>query len=612
MKRFYPIIKIAVIAFAGTFVQAENLNLIDCTAMPNGNNPKKIVAEKPAAVLIADPRFIDFKIGLPSALKMKSAKSSTIQINFLPANSSDARWGDHTTTWPVNASNALLYAAGIWENIIASSVPITIDAGWVDNLGAGILGHSGSLSSWRDFSGAPVAGTFYSVCLGNALHGSDLDASDPDIYMGFSSSFSWYTGTDGNPSPSEYDFVTVVLHEICHGLGFAGSLYVETGVGKWWHVNYPNIYDTFAEDNSGTSLIDTGTYPKNSVALKNALTSDNIFFDGVNANAANGGNRPELYAPAIWNGGSSYSHLGEIFNGTPNALMTYSIGWGESEHSPGPVTEGLLQDIGWVVGGSPATQTYALSVQSQNPNSGVNITVTPLDNNGAGNGTTTFTRTYDSNTTVNLTAPATAGSNPFDHWLLDGGSAGSTVNLSVDMLENHTAIAVYQSSSPGTSTYTIAKLKAKIKWKAGDFYRRGDVKIKGTVPTTLTDLNFLNGSYISNLMLLNSSVTAPSGDFLKINKKGTAVKFKTKRESDKLLITTKLTLKNGVLTVILKGKNVYSLYTAFGMTNTDSGGWQSKIADILLEIDIDGNYILGLGSKSYQYKTIVDKKTKIK
>ena len=48
------------------------------------------------------------------------------------------------------------------------------------------------------------------------------------------------------------------------------------------------------------------------------------------------------------------------------------------------------------------------------------------------------------------------------------------------------------------------------------------------------------------------------------------------------------------------------------MANSDSGGWQSNTADILLKIDIDGNNVLAFGSIPYQYNTKADKKTKIK
>src|SRR5215204_789848 len=57
--------------------------------------------------------------------------------------------------------------------------------------------------------------------------------------------------------------------------------------------------------------------------------------------------------------------------------------------------------------GTSVTQT--LTVGSTNPASGVSITVSPNDNSGLGGGTTQFTRTYNQNTNVSLTAPATAG-----------------------------------------------------------------------------------------------------------------------------------------------------------------------------------------------------------
>src|SRR4026209_2951079 len=55
--------------------------------------------------------------------------------------------------------------------------------------------------------------------------------------------------------------------------------------------------------------------------------------------------------------------------------------------------------------------TPTLTVASLGPNSGVNITVSPNDKGGQGNGTTQFTRLYDFSTLVNLTAPATASGN---------------------------------------------------------------------------------------------------------------------------------------------------------------------------------------------------------
>jgi hypothetical protein len=55
-----------------------------------------------------------------------------------------------------------------------------------------------------------------------------------------------------------------------------------------------------------------------------------------------------MYAPSTWAPGSSYSHLDySTFNNTANQLMVYAFSAGEAAHDPGPVTKGLLKDLGW-------------------------------------------------------------------------------------------------------------------------------------------------------------------------------------------------------------------------------------------------------------------------
>ncbi|MEO8427268.1 MAG: LamG-like jellyroll fold domain-containing protein [Verrucomicrobiota bacterium] len=95
-------------------------------------------------------------------------------------------------------------------------------------------------------------------------------------------------------------------------------------------------------------------------------------------------------------------------------------------------------------GGGPCGQPKrALTVSSSNPNSGVSIAVSPNDDNGQGNGVSQFTRTYDINAVINLTAPATAGGNNFQKWQQDGVDGATTLANSVTMDANHTMTAVY-------------------------------------------------------------------------------------------------------------------------------------------------------------------------
>ena len=84
-----------------------------------------------------------------------------------------------------------------------------------------------------------------------------------------------------------------------------------------------------------------------------------------------------------------------------------------------------------------------LTVASLNPSSGVSVTVSPNDNSGQGSGATQFTRVYNNNTNVSLTAPATAAGNNFQKWQRDGVDFTTSLLANFVMDANHTMTAVY-------------------------------------------------------------------------------------------------------------------------------------------------------------------------
>jgi hypothetical protein len=89
--------------------------------------------------------------------------------------------------------------------------------------------------------------------------------------------------------------------------------------------------------------------------------------------------------------------------------------------------------------------TFTLTINTQNPSTGVNIIVSPNDNNGSGDGVAPFTRTYPQSTHVFLTAPAAApNGNVFDRWVKPNGDTGSlSRNFDFFMAANTTFTAVY-------------------------------------------------------------------------------------------------------------------------------------------------------------------------
>lgn len=301
----------------------------------------------------APPVAIESRPGALITLRAGSANAFTRISRRQPAEGVTTQSATIIVTYngfSAEAQAAFQYAVDIWETQISSPVPIRVNATWT-NLGPGVLGSAGAADFYRDFPGAPQAGTWYPAALADALSGTDLNAIRADITANFSSAFSnWYFGIDGNTPANYYDFVTVVLHELGHGLGFAGSMTVSSGQGRWGGgTPYPIIYDRFTENGAGTSLLATDNFPNPSSALAEQLQSNNIFFDGANATAANGGNRPQLYAPSAWSQGSSYSHLDEsaFVAGNSNSLMTPVLTAAESIHDPGTITRGMFRDIGW-------------------------------------------------------------------------------------------------------------------------------------------------------------------------------------------------------------------------------------------------------------------------
>jgi hypothetical protein len=243
------------------------------------------------------------------------------------------------------ARRAFQSAVNIWATRVTSSVPITVKARFTP-LGSNVLGSAGSSFLWRDFRGAPRQGTFYVDAIANKRFGRQLDSS-PDIVANFNSSFSdWYYGTSGGTPAGKYDFKSVVLHELGHGLGFQGAGRVDSGRGSVRLGGLPTSYDPFTENGAGRQLL---TFPDNSTQLATQLESNSVYFDSTRVRDANAGEPARLYAPGAWQQGSSYSHLNEATypKGNANSLMTPILNPAEAIHTPGPITQALFKTIGW-------------------------------------------------------------------------------------------------------------------------------------------------------------------------------------------------------------------------------------------------------------------------
>lgn len=258
------------------------------------------------------------------------------------------------TGFSSQAKSAMDYAVRIIESVLPSDAKFSIVATWEKISTAGVLAQSSVTAFVSGYSiDAPDPMSYYPVALAEKIAGKGLnDQLHGDISLSVNSSMNWYLGTDGQAG-TKYDLVTVVIHEICHGLGFFDSFSTQGTTGFYGIGSVPVIYDKFVENASGHRLTDTLTIRNNSNDLGSLLTGGQIYFNGPllkNFTTVNNYSltRAKLYAPAVWDAASSISHLDEVTTLPKNSLMTPFINAGEAIHDPGDYTLSILGDIGWI------------------------------------------------------------------------------------------------------------------------------------------------------------------------------------------------------------------------------------------------------------------------
>jgi hypothetical protein len=269
--------------------------------------------------------------------------------------------GNPGTTLGAQRLNAFTYAANLWAACLSSPVTITV-AAQMNSLGcsstSAVLGSAGTTTIHRDFIGAPVAATWYCQALANSLRGIDLSVANPDISAQFNTDLNgsagclggteWYYGYDQNPPPGDIDFVSVVVHEIGHGLGF--QTFVNLGTGA----KYLGFNDTYMVKLDRLGGIPSGYPAMNDAQRVSASISDpNLRWIGTNVTAFHpsipltsglSGSYVRVHAPNPQQSGSSVSHFSTAL--APNEIMEPS--YTAPNHNIDLTLE-LMKDIGWVV-----------------------------------------------------------------------------------------------------------------------------------------------------------------------------------------------------------------------------------------------------------------------
>ena len=262
--------------------------------------------------------------------------------------------GNNGSTLGAQRLIAFQYAANIWGRFLASPVEIKVDAN-LDPLTcsstSATLGAAGTKTVHRDFAGVLLSNTWYPQALANSMSGVDISASS-DIAAHFNSAIGttctfplvWYYGLDGNPPGGTLDFVSVVIHELGHGLGFQSFVDLTSGTKL---IGLDDVFSLNLEDDSTGKLYPHMTDAERVAASQN---TGNLRWVGSHLIAASGtltagvdsSGHVQMYAPNPQQPGSSVSHFDTAV--TPNEMMEpFYTG---ANHNL-LLTLRLLADLGW-------------------------------------------------------------------------------------------------------------------------------------------------------------------------------------------------------------------------------------------------------------------------
>lgn len=152
------------------------------------------------------------------------------------------------------------------------------------------------------------------------------------------------------------------MHEMLHAMGYA-SIISSTGQGGFSNASgTPDLwatFDQFLANSGGTRLVNSSAEFVGGTILSDGNSSD-VYFNGANAVAANGGNLIRIYSPATFEDGSSLSHLDTSIYGSNNFIMTHAVAPGPSLRTLSAIEIGMLQDIGYSMAAVPEPATLAL------------------------------------------------------------------------------------------------------------------------------------------------------------------------------------------------------------------------------------------------------------
>jgi len=159
-----------------------------------------------------------------------------------------------------------------------------------------------------------------------------------------------------------------------------------------------------------------------------------------------------------------------------------------------------------------------------------------------------------------------------------------------------------------TCAFAVVALRGSIKREVYPY--RGTLTLWGTIAMPgLLNLRAFTNTAQSSLLTLSNGKSLGSGAFVRSNKAGTLLTFRSRIKEENWRLVTTLRLKKTGLQVRLSVCNEPDLDHGLNTVNQDTDGWWSRSVTACVRLHDDDQTLIGVGTYQLREKSQMDKMT---
>lgn len=306
----------------------------------------------------------NMNINAPSTILKEAPSNNTYSPGLITIGLNDDENISPNVTKSVNRAITVL------SNIFDIKVPISAAVIFTS---LGYLGDYIILGSGAPTSFVPINGILYPIALAKNILGTGSEGIDIIIFINTNGTKFYYADDDSVPPPGYFDFTSVLMHEMIHGMGFIGTIIsplctrqikesdalashvrgCQFSLSSSYGSNF-SVYDHNIVEISGSRLTD--------IINASPVTAGNIYDAGeLYFNTSSSYGLVNLYTPSPWVPGQSLYHMSSIYLSTSNTLMCNVFNQGGMVRTPGILGLAMLQKLGWTIFPSAIANAIQLS-----------------------------------------------------------------------------------------------------------------------------------------------------------------------------------------------------------------------------------------------------------